>query len=282
MEKKKKRRLLLFLLVLALAAIVIVLIHRANVSQVAEPTTAVVHDGSNLITINVDPNIEVSHLSSEDFTKDSEGNPQYIGSDYTVHNAIDVADYQGDIDWQAVKNSGIEYAIIRCGYRGYTKSGIYEDEHFQENITGATDAGLKVGVYFFSQAINQQEAVEEANFVLEHISGYDVELVVYDWEKIDYDVARTDDMEIEAITSCAEAFCTTVSDSGYTSCIYFNINTGYNLYDLSQLSDCEFWLSDPSDFPDFYYQVLVWQYSFKGTVDGIDGYVDMDMVFTKK
>lgn len=282
MKKRNDYKILILLFVIALDSIIIVLFHRANIEKNPSPTTAVVNDGSNLTTITVDPNIEVSRLTPEDFIMDDNGNPKYIGSDYIAHNGIDVADYQGDIDWQAVKDSGIEYAIIRCGYRGYTESGLYEDGHFLANIKGATDAGLQLGVYFFSQAIDQQEAIEEANFVLERIRDYNIKLVVYDWEKIDYDTARTDNMEIEAISSCANAFCRTVENAGYTACVYFNVNTGYNLYNLGELADYEFWLSDPSAFPEFYYHVFMWQYSFEGSIDGIEGSVDLDMIFTKK
>ena len=130
---------------------------------------------------------------------------------------VDVSYYQGEIDWEKVKASGIEFAIIRLGYRGYGEEGkLAEDKMAYQNIEGALEAGLKVGIYFFSQAITVEEAVEEAEFVLKRIEKYDITMpIVYDWEYISEE-ARTAKMDRRTLTECYKAFCEKITEAGYT------------------------------------------------------------------
>jgi len=192
---------------------------------------------------------------------------------------IDVSAYQGDIDWKKVADSGVEFAMIRCGYRGYSKGVIVEDKSFNENIKGALNAGLEVGVYFFSQATNVWEAQEEADYVLEAISGYDVTYpVAFDWEFITGNSqARTNNMEPDDLTRCAGAFCDMVAQAGYTPVIYFNQDLGYLGYELDKLTDYSFWLAEYNDNPSFYYHFDLWQYTHRGSVPGIEGSVDLNL-----
>ena len=194
---------------------------------------------------------------------------------------IDVSEHQLDIDWNSVAQSGVDYAYIRVGRRGYTEGGLFEDPYFKANVQGAQNAGLKVGVYMFSQAITVQEAIEEARFVLERIGAYNITLpVVFDWEKIHEADARTADITMEGRTDCAVAFCETVKNAGYTPCVYFNRNLGYYGYDLTRLTDYMFWFALPeSGFPNFYYAADMWQYSFTETVPGINVETDMNLWF---
>jgi lysozyme len=241
-----------------------------------------VNDGTGEVWITPEKNVPVSTFSSDQFSLDENGEPVFTGTGYTVMKGVDVSYYQGDIDWKAVRADGVEFAFIRCGYRGYSEGAVNEDEKFAANIKGALEAGIKVGVYFFSQAVTVQEAQEEAQFTLKQIAGYDVTLpVVFDWERIDSaDEARTNDLASETLTACALKFCQTVKAAGYEPGVYFYTNTGYYGYELAQLTDYVFWLSEPGDSPDFYYAHSIWQYSFKGTVDGISGSTDLDMYFT--
>lgn len=208
----------------------------------------------------------------------------YIGDEYEVLRGIDVSEHQLDIDWQQVARSGVDYAYIRVGRRGYTEGGLFEDPYFAANIKGAQSAGLKVGVYMFSQAVTVQEAIEEANFALERIAGYNITLpVVFDWEKIEDANARTANVTMSGRTDCAVAFCETIKNAGYTPCVYFNRNLGYYGYDLTRLTDYEFWFSLPeSGFPNFYYAADMWQYSFTESVNGISVETDMNLWFIPK
>ncbi len=193
---------------------------------------------------------------------------------------VDVSEFQGEVDWNALADAGVEYAMIRVGWRGYVSGSLGEDEAFIANIEGARDAGLQVGVYFFSQATSVAEAEEEAAFVLERIRGYDVTFpVVYDWEDTLDPEARTDGMTGETATDCAAAFCRAVERAGYRPCVYFYKWLAYRFYDLSRLSDFEFWLSEPNDLPEFYYDFSMWQYEVQGTLPGVDEPIDLNLCF---
>lgn len=194
---------------------------------------------------------------------------------------IDVSAYQTEIDWPTVKASGIEFAMIRVGYRGYSSGKLDLDDHFLSHMQGALDAGLEVGVYFFSQALTPEEAVEEAEYVLTWIEGYDITYpVVFDWEEVDVP-ARTDNMNMLMLTSCAEAFCKTVEEAGYEAAVYFNQAYGYQQFNLVSLRDYTFWLAEYAEVPSFVYDFRMWQYTNEGTVPGISGPVDLNIYFKK-
>jgi len=194
---------------------------------------------------------------------------------------IDVSAYQPQIDWYAVKEAGIEFAMIRVGYRGYSSGKLDLDDCFLSHIEGALEAGLNVGVYFFSQAISPEEAKEEAEFVLTWIEGYDITYpVVFDWEEVE-GTARTDQMNMLMLTSCAEAFCETVEEAGYDAAVYFNQAYGYQQFNLVSLLDYTFWLAEYNKTPTFYYDFQMWQYTNEGTVPGIEGPVDLNIWFER-
>ncbi len=214
----------------------------------------------------------------ESFTATDDGFVRY--ADENAAYGIDVSAYQEEIDWQKVKDAGVDFAIIRVGYRGYTKGVISEDEHFEANITNALEAGVRVGAYFFSQAVNAEEAEEEAGFVLEKIGGYDVSYpVVFDWEPISNDEARTNGVTGKVMTDCAEAFCKKIKEAGYDACVYFNSEQGYLHYDLTRLRDYVFWFADYSDYPTFFFDFDMWQYSCTGRIDGIGEDVCLNISF---
>lgn len=194
---------------------------------------------------------------------------------------IDVSKYQGDIDWEAVAADGIDYAIIRLGFRGYGEEGsVNLDEYFTANIEGATAAGLDVGVYFFSQAITVEEAVEEADFVLKYLEGYELSYpVVFDWETIGIESARTYGLDTETLCAAANAFCSIIENAGYTPMVYMTSYVGYIEYDLSEIRDYDFWFAQHGSVPSFCYDFQMWQYSSKGSVNGVDGNVDMNISF---
>lgn len=195
-------------------------------------------------------------------------------------NGIDVSAYQKDVDWEQVKESGIEFAMIRVGYRGYGQKGtLVQDEYAIPNLEYATAAGLDVGVYFFSQALNIQEVEEEVEFLLRIIEGYDLAMpVVYDWEYVS-DEARTANMDARTLTDCSLHFCKLIEEAGYTPMVYFNKRQARELLYLPELKEYDFWLAWYSDRMNFPYKVKMWQYTCTGKVPGIEGDVDINVLF---
>ena len=224
--------------------------------------------------------VPVNPLTAADFI----GGEYHGSADISVKKGIDVSEHQGRIDWAQVAASGIDFAILRAGYRGYGEAGtMRRDVHFQENMTGAMENGVEVGVYFFSQATTPQEAEEEATFLLESLSAYPPDTldfpVYYDWEDIGVESARTDGLTGDVVTDCAIAFCDKLEEAGYTTGVYAYRNLGYFVYDLRELTDRELWIATIGSYPDFYYAHRLWQYSAGGTVPGIEGNVDLDYWF---
>ena len=198
---------------------------------------------------------------------------------YTTELGVDISRHQGDVDWSKVAGSGIRFAIIRLGGRLADSGEIYDDVKFEENLTGAQAAGLKTGVYFYSQAISVAEAEEEARYILEKLGGRELEYpIVFDWE-IYSNTARSYGVSRETLTECAIAFCDLVEAAGYRSMIYMGLEVGYERLDLSRLTDYDFWFAQYTSKgrPDMYYDFRIWQYSDKGKVPGIEGNVDMDL-----
>ncbi len=214
---------------------------------------------------------------TELFTQ-TDGVMTYAGGETTL--GVDVSEHKQSIDWEKVKAAGIDFAIIRVGGRLIQSGGLYEDKYVFQNIEGALAAGLKVGVYFFSQAITAEEGLEEAEFLLERIRGYDLTYpVVCDWEYLMGSSARTYGVEPADVTAGIAAFCDRVAQEGYRPMVYFNAYCGYIKMDLRQLTDYDFWYAEYDDTPDFRYHFQMWQYSSKGRVDGISGDVDMNLCF---
>ena len=192
---------------------------------------------------------------------------------------LDVSEYQEDIDWETVHAAGFDFAFVRIGYRGYSVGEIFADDWARENLEGARAAGLDVGVYFYSQAISPEEAAEEARWCLNFLSGESLDLpVVYDWEWVGPE-ARTGGMDKASLTECAQIFCTTIEAAGYQPMIYFNSHVGRDLLDLEALSQYPFWLAQYKEQMNYPHQVDFWQYTETGTVPGIEGDVDIDLMF---
>ena len=190
---------------------------------------------------------------------------------------VDVSEYQGDIDWAQVKEAGMDFAFIRCGYRGYSQGGIHTDENAAENLRSAKEAGLDVGVYFYSQATSIEEAAEEALFCVRFLDGQELDLpIVFDWEYVSQE-ARTGDITGQTLTRCAQVFCETVEKSGYEGMVYFNPSIARTLLDLTELEDYPFWLAMYTEEMDYPYAVEFWQYTETGTVPGIAGDVDINI-----
>lgn len=220
-------------------------------------------------------------LLEENFIKTEDGLMQYAeNGTVTSHAGIDVSKYQGDIDWEAVREDGIEYAFIRLGIRGYESGKIVLDEFYDDNMKGANSAGVKAGVYFFTQAVNVEEAKEEADFVIQNLADYDVACpVVFDVERIAGGKGRADQISKEERTAVTIAFCEAVKAAGYTPMIYGNVVCFTQMLDMTQLNDYEKWYAFYDDYMYMPYDVSCWQYTEKGRVNGISNNVDLNISF---
>lgn len=214
---------------------------------------------------------------------------KYGDSNYTSKLGIDVSSHQGNIDWKKVKDSGVDFVIIRLGYRGYGESGkILIDKYFEKHYEGARAAGLEVGVYFFSQAINLDEVKEEAEFVFKNIEDKEISYpIVYDLEKIKDNSARTDNLTIEEITNMSLEFCKLVEEKGYTPSVYGNSKTFTTKMELEKFNKYNKWYAGyPEagnyDYPLYPYEFDLWQYTETGTIPGVNTKVDINIQFIKK
>ncbi len=245
------------------------------------PDELVVVSGGTFHFVPIQKDLRLNDYTQENLNILETGEYQYLeNGQVTSHKGIDVSKHQGEIDWQQVAADGVEYAFIRVGLRGYGTGKLVEDEYFEQNITGALSAGIKVGVYFYTQAINEEELMEEANFVLEKIAPYRIECpVVFDVEKVSGDDGRMNSLTVEERTNLTLLFCQTIENAGYKPMIYHNMEMGTLLLDLAKLENYDKWFAYYN--ADFYYpyQYEIWQYTDNGTVNGIDGPVDLNISF---
>lgn len=194
---------------------------------------------------------------------------------------IDVSEFQGQIDWKKVKADGVKFAFIRVGYRGWGTGKLVMDQYFTTNMKNATKAGVDVGVYFYSMAVNTEEAIEEAKLVLKSIKPYDLDYpIVIDLEDAAYN-QRTANLSQKQLTDIAIAFCNTISKAGHRPMIYANTTWFTGKLDMSRLTKYDKWLAQYYEVPFFPYKFEILQYSYTGRVDGIKGNVDMNLSFKK-
>lgn len=211
------------------------------------------------------------------------GDFQYNPNNYLIctkqpsYPGIDVSAFQGDIDWQQVKESGIRFAIIRLGYRGYETGKLVEDEYAEKNLKGAVEAGLPIGAYFFSQALNTKEVDQEIDFMLEILGETQLDMpIILDWEIPTAD-ARTAKMDARTLTDLQLHFCAAMEEKGYVPMVYFNWHMSKNLLYLNELEDYPFWLALYQDRMTYPYKVELWQYTDQGRVPGINANVDINV-----
>lgn len=226
---------------------------------------------------------EVNTYTAEGLQYDENGTPSYYEDGKKIsHLGVDLSEYQGDADFEAMKNAGVEFVMLRIGGQYYgDEGGLYEDGAFETNYEKAKAAGLKVGAYFFSQAINAEDAAKEANFTIQKLNGRSLDYPIgFDWENIAEEAARTDNVTGDELTLIAESFCDTVTQAGYKSIVYSNTSQMLIMYDFETMKDYDFWLADYREFPTMYYKFDMWQYSKEGKIDGVEGTVDLNLSFT--
>ena len=261
--KKQRRAVVCFCLV----ALVIVLISCFVVARVLLAPSP-----ENLTT-----QLTKNPYNPEDFATQEDGYITCLAG--PTRRGLDVSEHQGKIDWEAVRAAGFDFAFIRIGYRGYSVGDIFPDDYARENLAGAKAAGLDVGVYFYAQAISTEEAAEEARWCLDFLQGEALDLpLVYDWEYVSPS-ARTGGMNRKILTACVQTFCETVEAAGYHPAVYFNNHVSRDLLDLEAIAQYPFWLAQYKSQMNYPYRVDFWQYTETGTVPGIKGNVDIDLMF---
>ena len=192
---------------------------------------------------------------------------------------IDVSKWDKTIDWDEVKDAGIEFAIIRCGYRGASSGALILDPMYEKNIRGAIEAEIPVGVYFFTQAVDEVEAVEEASAVISLIEEYDVDYPVFLDSESTGGTGRADGLETDERTKIHKAFLETIAAAGYETGIYGSRNWLNDQVDMEELSSYKTWLAEYAEVPEYDGYYHMWQYTSKGTVDGIDTNVDLNLCY---
>ena len=208
------------------------------------------------------------------------GLKKYKDAEWTSRNGIDVSAYQGDIDWAKVKKAGISFAMIRVGYRGSTDGAVSLDKRFASNLEGAENAGLDVGVYFYSSAVNTKEAVEEAKWTLKQIRHKGITMpVAFDMEEDSS--SRTYNLSMMQKTKITDAFCSIVKQNGYKPLIYGNPTWINNSLDLSYLTKYDLWIAHYTNQTTFQHKYIMWQYSQSGKLPGISHSVDMDILMVQ-
>lgn len=248
------------------------------------PEYLVVVSGGKYNFVPIRHDLKKHNLEQEKLEILEDGEYQYVDDEVILsYKGIDVSKYQGDINWEKVAASGVEYAFVRVGLRGYGAAGkIVMDETYKKNIEGALAAGVDVGVYFFTQAVTEAEALEEANVVLDAIKGYDITYpIVFDVEKTTAAEGRMNQLTVEERTKIARVFLDRIKEAGYTPMIYANMEMWTMLIDMAQLEDVEKWYAYYGTELYLPYEFAIWQYTDSGRVPGIDGEVDMNISFKK-
>lgn len=194
---------------------------------------------------------------------------------------IDLSRYQGEIDWSRVAGDGVDYAMIRVGIRGYGTGEIVIDDTLDANMTGATYNGIDIGAYFFTQAISEAEAIEEAEAVITALAPYNVTYpIAIDVEDVNDSAARTANLTAAQRTDYVIAFCERLKEAGYTPMIYGNLKTYCDMLEMERLNEYEKWFAFYDTYVYFPYEIGMWQYTDSGSVNGIEGKVDLNITFS--
>lgn len=246
-----------------------------------DPDKMVYVSGGTYVFANINHSLKKNTFSNGTFTKDANNQITYSENGKVIsHKVIDVSKYQTAIDFAKVKNAGVEYAMIRCGYRSYGSGILTEDTSFNDYAAEALKNNIKIGAYFFSQAINVEEAKEEADYVLNMVKPYQITgPIAIDVEEIFDDTYRQMHLSASQLTDVIIAFCDRIKEAGYTPMIYSNLSSFIGNIELDRLENYEKWFAYYSDEPYFPYEISMWQYTESGNIDGITGNVDLNISF---
>lgn len=267
-------------------------LEESNVYQVpSEPISITVKESVSyspiadiryLIKTEDEIDVSLEDISQEGIDKEDQDASEFtdiFSSTESIQMGIDVSKWNGEIDWDLVKAEGVDYAIIRCGYRGSASGALVEDPYFSVNLANAKRAGIKVGIYFFTQAVNAVEAVEEASMSLALLNGVDLEYPIF----IDTEGApgngRADGLDVSTRTEVCDAFCKTIENAGYKPGIYASRNWYNHNLQMQELNDYYIWLAEYRETPLYEDHYEMWQYTSNGHVKGIDTRVDLDISY---
>ncbi|MCR5590617.1 MAG: glycoside hydrolase family 25 protein [Lachnospiraceae bacterium] len=269
-----------------------VIIHNKSSKEIAEvknELATVIEEQSHVNVTNVyvperkirEGNISLNSYKAENFRID-EGFMAYFNDDgeKISHLGCDLSYHNSHVDFDELAASGCEFVMLRCGYRGYSEGGIMKDEKFNEYASEAQRVGLKIGVYFFTQALTPEEAEEEAEYTLSLIEDYDISYpVAFDTEYIDDDNARTNKTEMtdELRSQICTAFCEKIRENGYYPMIYASENWFRRYLKVESLHQYDFWAPQYLEENDFLYDFTIWQYTDCGSIPGVRGEVDLDI-----
>ena len=220
-----------------------------------------------------------------DFTKmeDKAGLKRYMENGRkTSYVGVDISKHTGKVYFPSLKAAGVDYVMIRLGSRGYSTGQITLDENFKENIEGAIEAQLDVGIYFYSQAISQDEAVQEANFVVQNLEPYRGKVkypIAFNMGFVSNDKSRIEGLSREDKTAVSVSFLDAGRAAGYVPMVYGDKEWLIKEVDLTKLQDYDVWLSQEEEIPDYPYRYAMWQYNTDGVLNGIDGGADLNICF---
>lgn len=237
--------------------------------------------GTSYNFLPLDPNLELNNYDWDNLIEGANNEMEYVvESKRRAYKGIDVSSHQGNINWEAVANDGVEFAYIRLGYRGYGTGEMWLDDYYEKNMQEAIDAGIKVGVYFYSQAITTAEARDEADAVLDWVVDYDMDLpIAFDVEGSPAAGARTQGLSKKQLTDITIAFCDAIEEAGYKPIVYSYTRLLTDQLDLTRLEGYDKWVANYYKRPYFPYDLQILQYTSKGRVNGIKGNVDMNLAF---
>jgi len=261
-----------------------------SILQKFYPNYVIASSRGNYYFFPISEKLEKNNFDLDKFTypvydkekKEWKGTATYMkGTPEEAKKGIDVSTFQGDIDWKKVKKSGIEFAIIRLGFRGYENGKIVLDSKFIDNIEGSLEAGLDTGVYFFTEALTEEEAIEEADFVIENLKEYKINMpVVIDVEEsANIEKTRTRELTANQRTKNVIAFCERIKKAGYDVMIYGNLKSFMIMMNIDELEEYDKWFAYyryPFHFP---YKIKMWQYTAYEKIDGIEGKTDVNLMF---
>ena len=282
-DREKLKKYLLYIGIAVSAVVLCLLLVWVILLELEQPQGGISSESTSGETESVvttqeptEPPIPLNRFDATDFAYNEQGYLTCVSEPCMM--GIDVSKYQKKIDWDKVKEAGFSFVMIRVGGRSYGETGrLYEDEMRQSHYKGAKEAGLLVGAYMFSQAVNAEEAAEEAYFALEQVEGWELDLpLVYDWEYID-DEKRTAFVYEDVVTQCVIAFCEIVKEAGFEPMVY--VSPWFGRMDLEELKIYPQWLALYKDQMDYKYHFDMWQYTNSGTVPGISGPVDINIYF---
>lgn len=240
--------------------------------------TLIINDSGEEEWVPIDENLKKHSYDLKNFVYQSDRMKYYKDNKVTSFLGVDISERQGYVDYNNLKKSGIDFCMIRVGARGYGSGQLILDENFSDNMKRAFDAGMDVGVYFFSQAITQEEVMEEANLVLEELADYNITYPVVFWmEYVENDTARVEQLTKTAKTEIAKIFLDTMRTAGYTPMLYGKKEWLIKKLDLSMLEGVDIWLAQYEKTPDYPYAFSMWQFTNHAIIDGISGNTGMSI-----